>query len=123
MEKGLAIIEVTDTEVKGVHIDHEVLEFAMLNALTKKHREQMENGQSVEDRNRSRAERIRQKRRAYNVRSFWYVASRLCIGGAVAWAGTVGMVAPSICIPVTICAVSLACMRLGAWFGRRANNG
>lgn len=123
MEKGLMIIEATDTEVKGVHIDHEVLEFAMLNALTKKNREQMENSQSVEDRSRSRAERMKQKRRAYNVRSFWYVASRLGIAWAVAWAGTAGMVAPGICIPVSVCAVSLACVRLGAWFWRCANNG
>jgi hypothetical protein len=122
MEKGLAIIEVTDTEVKGVHIDHEVLEFAMLNALTKKHREQMENSQSVEDRSRSRAERMKQKRRAYNVRSFWYVVSRLGIAWAVAWAGWSGMVAAGIWVPVTACAVSLACVRLGVWLGRCSAN-
>lgn len=118
MEKGLMIIEATDTEVKGVHIDHEVIEFAMLNALTKKQREQRENSQSVEDRNRIRAERTKAQRRAYNIRSFWYVASRLGIAVAVTWAGWSGMVAPGICIPVTLFAVSAACVRFGAWLGR-----
>jgi hypothetical protein len=118
MENGLAIIEFTEAEVKGVHIDQEALEFARLNALTKKRRDQIEACQRREERNRSRAERMKQKRRAYNIRSFWYVASRLGIAGAVAWAGTAGMVAPGIWIPVTLFAVSAACVRFWAWLGR-----
>lgn len=122
MENGLAIIEFTEAEVKGVHIDQEALEFAMLNALTKKRREQMEARQRREERNRNRAERMKEQRRSYNIRSFWYIASRLCICGAVAWAGRLGMVAPGICIPVALFAVSAACVRFGAWLGKSASN-
>lgn len=118
MENGLAIIEFTEAEVKGVHIDQEALEFARLNALTKKRRDQIEACQRREERNRSRAERVKEQRRFYNIRSFWYIVSRLCIGWAVALAGSAGMVAPGICIPVTLFAVSLACMRFGTWLGR-----
>lgn len=118
MENGMAIIEVTDTATTGFFIDEERLEFARMNAAAKKHRAAQEKAAQAEERNRRRAAKAAAQRRAYNIRTFAYVASRFAVCGGVAVGGTVGMIHPAIYIPVALLCLATACLRLGTWFGR-----
>lgn len=118
MNKGLAIIEVNDTEVKGIHIEQEVVEFARLNAETKKHIAEAEAKKRVADQNRRKAEKAKARRREYNVRTVCYVISRCAVAGAVTWAAWAGMIHPIISITVATFCLSAACLRLGLWFGK-----
>lgn len=121
-EKGLAIIEATDTETKGFFIDQDALECARLNAKTRKRLEEMEAKQreaeakhqkAVKDRAKAKA-----KRKAYTLKAAAYIVSNCAICGAVAWAGIAGMIHPIISFPVSILCLCAACVRFGAWFGK-----
>ena len=122
MNKGLAIIEVNDTETKGFYIDQEALEFTRLNAKTKKRLANSEAEKREATRNSSKAEKAEARRRAYNIHTLGYVLGRFAAAGAVTWAAWAGLVHPIISIPVTLFCFSAACLRLGAWFERSARN-
>lgn len=119
MEKGLAIIEVTDTETRGFYIDQDALEFARLNALTKKHLQESEEAEKDRKRNRRKAEKANARRKAYALDSTFYVLLRIATVGALAWAWAAEMISPIICIPVGLFCLCTACLRLGALFGKR----
>lgn len=117
---GLAIIEKTDTQTKRIFIDQEVIEQARLNSLIKRRLAKAEAKQKEVDRNRRKAEKMAEQRRAYNLNTVKHILIHGGIIGAVAWAGTAGMIHPYICIPVSLFSLCAACVRLGAWFGRAA---
>lgn len=120
MEKGLAIIERNDTETKAVFIDKETIEFARLNAQTKKRFAHAESMKHKADQTRRKAEKAEARRKAYNLNTAKHILIHGCTIGAVAWAGTAGMIHPAICIPVGLFCLCAACLRFGAWFGRVA---
>lgn len=119
MEKGLAIIEATDTGTRGFFIDQEQVEFARQNAYTKKHREARAKAEKEARRNRRRAEKAEARRKEYTVRTFCDVSIRFAISVAVTWAAWAGMVHPIISIPVGLFCLATACLRLGVWLGKR----
>lgn len=118
MEKGLAIIEKTDTETKGFYIDQDALEFARQNAKVNKRLAEAAKDQKKADRKHKRAEAAKAKRKAYTIETIKYVAVRAFITAALAAAMAVDFVSPYIFIPVFLFCLSTACLRLGAWFGR-----
>lgn len=120
MERGLAIIEKTDTETKGFYIDQDALEFARQNARTKKHIAHAEAVQRKAEQDRKKAEKVEAQRKAYNLNTAKHILIHGGIIGAVAWFGAAGMIHPAICIPVSLFCLCAACLRLGAWFGRSA---
>lgn len=120
MQNGLAIIEKTENETKGFYIDQDALEFARLNARTNNRISKAEAVNCEADLKRSMAEKMAARRKAYTVKTFAYVLTNCAVCGAVAWAGTAGMIHPVISIPVSIFCLCVACVRFGAWFGRVA---
>lgn len=117
---GLAIIQKTDTETKGFFIDQDTIEFAQLNAQTKKRIANAEAMKRKDDFNRRKAERAEAQRKAYNLNTAKHILIHGGIIGAMAWAGTAGMIHPYICIPVALFSLCAACLRFGAWIGRGA---
>ena len=115
MNKGLAVIEVNDTETKGFYIDQDALEFARLNAKISKRMKAAE----VSSHNHARAEQIKAKRKAYSVNAIGRILLNCAVCGGAAWAGIAGMIHPIIYVPVSLLCLCVASMRLGAWFGRR----
>ena len=118
MEKGLAIIEKTDTETKGFYIDQDALECARLYARTKKRLANAEAVRRKAEHDRRKAERAEAKRKEYNLNTAKHILINFGIIGAVTWAGTAGMAHPAICIPVALFSLCAVCLRFGAWFGR-----
>jgi len=118
MNNGLAIIEKTDRETRGFYIDQDTIECAKLNALTKKHIAEMEAAQRKADHAKRKAEKAKAKRKKNTMNTFAHVFTSITAGGAVAWAGIAGMISPVIFIPTSILCLCMACLRLGAWFGR-----
>lgn len=129
MERGLAIIEKTDTETKGFYIDQDVLEFARLYTRTKKRiadaeartKKRIAHAEAVQrkaEQSRKKAEKDEAKRKAYNRNTTKHILIYSGIIGAVAWAGTAGMIHPVNCIPVSVFCLCAACLRLGAWLGK-----
>lgn len=120
MENGLAIIEMSEAETRSVFIDQDVIECAWLNALTKKRIARAEAAQREADRNRRKAEKVAQRRKAYTIDTIKRITIHSGIIGAVTAAGTAGMIDPAIYIPVSLFCLCSACVRLGTWFGRAA---
>ena len=118
MEKGLAIIERNDTHTNAFFIDHEVVEFARLHAKTKKRLADAEKKKHQESRERRKAEKAQARRRAYTINTIRQVLNCVGIIGGAAWAGSAGLIAPVIYIPVIMVASCVACVRFGLWFGR-----
>lgn len=118
MKKGMAIIEVNDTEVKGIQIEQEVLEFARLNAKTKKHVAKVEEKKAAEDQSRRKAEKAEARRKAYTIHTIKDILCRCGVVVALAMAGVAKLVHPAICIPVSVYCLCTACLRFGIWFGR-----
>lgn len=118
MNNGLAIIEKTDRETRGFYIDQDTIECARLNALTKQRIANMESAQRKVDHIRRKEEKARAKRRKNTMKTFAHIFTSITAGGAVAWAGIAGMISPVIFIPTSILCLCMACLRLGAWFGR-----
>lgn len=121
MEKGLAIIEVTDTETRGFFVDQEAVEMARLSSAIKRNREKHEAERRVADRNRRRAEKAEARRKAYNLNTVFYILIRCVICAAVVWAGMARLIHPVIFIPVSLFCLCAACLRLGEWIGRNGN--
>ena len=106
MEKGLAIIENTETEKKTVFIDQDVLECARLNLRTKKRIEEQKKEHIKKARERKRMERMKNR-----------IRIELIAGGAVAIAGMTGMIHAVLWIPTSIILLCAACVSLGACLG------
>ena len=117
MQNGIAIIEKTDTETKGVFIDQDTIEFARLNAQTKKRIEQAEDKQRKENHNRRKAEKVAAQRKAYNLNTFKHIIIHCGTCGAVIWLGTAGMIHPVVWVPIALSSLCAACLRFGAWVG------
>lgn len=118
MEKGFAIIEVTDTETRGFFVDQEAVEMARLSSAIKRNRAKKEAELREADRNRRRAEKAEARRKAYNLNTAFYILIRCVICAAVVWAGTAKLIHPVIFIPVFLFCLCAACLRLGEWLGR-----
>ena len=120
MEKGMAIIEVNDTETKGFYIDQEALEFSRQNAKVNKRMSNAAKDQKAAERKTRREEAAKAKRKAYTKDTIKYVAVRAFITAALAAAVTADWASLYLFIPVFIICLSSACLRLGAWFVRGA---
>lgn len=120
MEKGMAIIEVNDTETKGFYIDQDALEFSRQNAKVNKRMSNAAKDQKAAERKIRREEAAKAKRKAYTKDTIKYVAVRAFITAALAAAVTVDLASLYLFIPVFIICLSSACLRLGAWFVRGA---
>ena len=123
MERGLAIMEVNDTETKAVFFDQEVIEFARLNAQTKKRVAEAERAQRATASQRGKAERAQARRQAYNIATACYVLSRSAIAGGAAWACAAGMINPIISLPVVLYCLCTASARAGVWIGKNSKRG
>lgn len=117
-ERGLAVIEVNDTETKGFYIDQDALEFARLNARADKHRKEAEKAQKKVACKNSRAAKAKVQRKAYTLKTVCYILANCAICGAATWAGIAGLIHPIISAPVSVFCLCVACVRFGAWFGR-----
>lgn len=117
MNKGLAIIEVNDTEAKSFYIDQDALECARLNAKTKKRIAKAEQIRREADQRRRKEAKLEAQRREYNVRSICYILSRCMVSMAIAWATWSGMIHPMVSVPVITFFLCAACLRLGVWMG------
>ncbi|WP_406044077.1 hypothetical protein [Succinimonas sp.] len=123
MNKGLAIIEVSDGETRSVFIDQDAVECARLNARTKRRVSVATAKRDAEAQKRRKAEDQAEKRKEYTVNTMLHVLLRcLIIVGAV-WGCAAGMIHPVISIPVVVICLCSACLRLGAWLERRDDNG
>lgn len=118
MNNGIAIIEVNDTETRSIFFDHEVVEFAKLNALTKKRLAQAEANRAEYARNCRKAEKAVARRTAYTVNTFFHALGRFAVAGAAVWAGIAGFIHPFVFLPVALISCCTACGRLGVWFGK-----
>lgn len=116
MEKGMAIIEVNDTETKGFFIDQDALEFSRQNAKVNKRMSNAAKDQKAAERKIRREEAAKAKRKAYTIDTIKYVAVRAFITAALAAAVTADLASLYLFIPVFIICLSGACLRLGAWF-------
>ena len=123
MERGLAVLEVNDTETTAIFFDQDVVEFARLNAQTKKRLAEAERAQRATADNRRKAEKAQARRKAYNLATAGYVLSRSIIAGGAAWAGAAGMIHPIISLPVVLYCLCTASARLGVWFGKNSKKG
>lgn len=117
-EKGLAVIETTDTETKGFFIDQDALEFARLNAKLDKQRTENEKVQKKVACKNSRAAKAKAQRKAYTIKSISYILANCAVCGATVWAGIAGLIHPVVFIPLSILSLCNACVRFGLWFGR-----
>ena len=106
MNKGMAIIENTETETKTVFIDQDVLECARLNLRTKKRIEEQKKEHGKKARERKRMERMKNR-----------IRTELIAGCAVAIAGMTGMVHALLWVPTSIIFLCAACVGLGACLG------
>lgn len=118
MNKGLAVIEVNDTETKGFYIDQDALEFARLNAKTKKRVDAAEAEKKNASNSHTKAEKEKARRKAYALKTVGRILLNCAICCAAVGAGIAGLVAPIIYVPVSLFCLCAACLRLGAWFGR-----
>ena len=107
MLNGLLTIEKIGDHVKSVFVDQEVLECARLNKRT---------NARISKQKKEHAAKLHRKKCMRKTAN--RILAEACFGGAVAWAGSAGLIAPVIWIPVSIISVCVACMRLGMWFGR-----
>ena len=121
IEKGLAVVEVNDTETKGFFIDQEALEFARINSKLDKQRKEVEKAQKKVACKNSKAAKAKAQRKAYTLKTFGYILANCIACGAVTWAAIGGLIHPIISIPVSIFCLCVACVRFGAWFGRVMN--
>lgn len=117
-EKGLAVVEVNDTQTKGFFIDQDALEFARLNAKLDKQRKEATTAQKKADRKNSKAAKAKAQRKAYTIKTACYVLANCAISVATGWAGIAGLIHPIISAPVSVFCLCVACVRFGAWFGR-----
>ena len=67
-----------------------------------------------------KAEKAKERRKAYTVKSFVSVAALAVLSGAVCAGGMAEMIHPTIWIPTSAACLCAACVRFGVWFGRVA---
>lgn len=65
-----------------------------------------------------KAERAKARFIAYTIKTVVTIATFGVLSAAVTWAGTVGMIHPYICVPVSLASLCAACLLFGVWFGR-----
>ena len=118
MNKGLAVIEVNDTETKGFYIDQDALEFARLNAKTKKRVAAAEAEKKNTSNSHTKAKKAKAQHTAYTMKTVGRILLNCTICCGAVGAGFAGLVAPVIYVPVSLFCLCAACLRLGAWFGR-----
>lgn len=118
MNKGLAVIEVNDTETKGFYIDQDALEFARLNAKIKKRIDNAIKANKKATTKRTKTEKANAERKAYNAKTVGRIMLNCTISGGAAWAGIAGMIHPIIYVPVSLFCLCVACLHLGAWFSK-----
>lgn len=115
---GLAIFEKTDKGTRGFYIDQETIEFAQMNARTKKRLAKADAEKQEADLKCRKAEKAAARRKAYMMDTVRYVLTRVGVSCAVALAGAAGFIHPVIFIPVSVICLCAACMRLGQWIGK-----
>lgn len=115
MQNGLAIIKKTDNGTKGFHLDQETIEFARLNALTKKRIERAAAERRMEIQNRRKAEKAEARRKAYTVKAVGQIVAHIAACYAVVWGGQAEMIHPTIAVPVSLFFLCAACVRFGVW--------
>ena len=120
MEHGLAIIEMNDAETKAVFIDRETLEFARQNAKTAKNvaRQNAKHRELV--RKFKATKKAHDRRKAYTMQTIKDLLIHGGIIGGMTYGCVVGLISPIIGVPVSLFSLCSACIRLGAWFGRRS---
>lgn len=117
---GLAIVEKTETETRGIFIDQDTVEMTRQNARVSKRIAQEEAMKRKAALTRRKAEKAEAQRKAYNRHTIGQTMLDIGIIVAATLAGTAGMIHPAIFIPVSLFCLCRACVRLGAWFGRGA---
>lgn len=119
MKNGLLVMEQNGTDTSSIYFDPEALEFARLNAQTRKRRADAE----AEEANRKQLATMKAQRKACAAKNISFVLADCAVSGAVVWAGMAEMIHPAIFIPVAIACLCAACVRFGAWAVRRAEHG
>lgn len=102
---GLMTVKSTGAEMKAIFIDREALEFAKMNMRTKNRINVRRNKKASKMRHRKNMKRIANR-----------ILIEVLFGGAVALAGTAGLIHPVIWTPAAIICLCSACVRLGMWF-------
>lgn len=118
MNKGIAIIERNDKETKAVFVDMETVEMARLNARVSKNCQNIEKAHAKAVHKQNKEEREKAKRKAYTVKTLACFFGNCIVSLAVAWAWLAGLIHPIIAIPVSVVFQWIACVRIGAWFGK-----
>ncbi len=108
MKKGLMTVK--GTKMMGVFVDTEVIECARLNMRTKRRLEMQQKAKEEKALFKREMER--------NANRILFDA---VVGGAVALAGTSGLIHPALWVSVSVIALCAACVRLGMWFGKVAS--
>lgn len=67
-----------------------------------------------------KAEKEKQRRKAYGNKSAATVAALLMLSGAVTVAGMAEMIHPTLWVATSLICLCAACVRFGVWFGRVA---
>lgn len=65
-----------------------------------------------------KAEKEKERRKAYSNKSAASVTALLAVSGAVSAAGMAEMIHPTIWVATSIICLCAACVRFGVWFGR-----
>lgn len=68
----------------------------------------------------AKAEKAKERRKAYSKKTAASVAALVALSGAVCAAGMAEMIHPAIWITTSITCLCAACVRFGVWFGRVA---
>ena len=110
MKKGLMTVKSTGAEMVGVFFDKEAIECNRLNIRTK---------QRLKMRQKAKEEKLRFKQEME--RNANHILLDVAIGGAVALAGTSGLIHPAIWVSTAVVCLCAACVRVGLWFGKAAN--
>ena len=120
MEKALAIFEKTEEGTKSVFFDQETIECARLNLRTKKRVAEFQEAQSKTERENRKAEKARERFKAYTKKTMSVVGCECAAVVSLAWAGAAELVHPAVFITVGLLLLCGACVRMGAWFGKAA---
>lgn len=102
---------------KGVCMDQDALECAMLNTKVTKRIEA--NEAAMVEQNRHKEEAHKEKRKAYTMHTIRYILIRLLVAVAAASAAMAGMTRPVLSISIATLSLCMACLRLGRWMEKR----
>lgn len=118
MQKGVAVFERDDVKTSAIFIDHEVVEFARMNAKAKKRIEADRKTDNTEEIKRRRAEKAEARRKAFTFRTVRSILSCFGVICCAACGGAADMIHPAIYVPVIVASLCVACLRCGLYFGR-----